>query len=68
MVLWLTLAGGYWKGMKMPFVASEACWRKTVELEEEVSSGAEVTDGVWVVVVECEGMGIWRMSMGMARR
>ena len=26
--------GGYWKGIKMPFVASEACWRKTVELEE----------------------------------
>lgn len=37
----------------MPWVASEACWRKTVVV---------VVEGVGV------GLGIWQMSMGMERR
>ena len=42
------LAGrGSWKGMKMPLVASDACWRKTVgfadvEAEEEEAVGVVV--------------------------
>ena len=61
----LAWEGGYWKGMKMPLVASEACWRKTVELVEE-----EVSREVWsvVVVVDWGDRGMERMSMGMARR
>ena len=50
---------GKLKGMKMPFVASEACWRKTVELLVGWFEG---------VVGDKEGSGNWRMSIGMLRR
>ena len=42
--------------MKMPWVASAACWRKTVEFAFEVSL---CPDDV------CKGRGSWRMSIGM---
>ena len=47
-------------GMKMPEVASAACWRKTVEFW--VGCGGSVEE------MEDKGKGSWRMSMGMERR
>jgi hypothetical protein len=55
-------------GMKMPWVASAACWRKTVESEDllvEPSSDWRFCVGVGVGRVVS---GSWRMSMGMDRR
>jgi hypothetical protein len=40
----------------MPWVASEACWRKTVVVVDVLAEGVG------------DGMGIWRMSIGMERR
>ena len=50
---------GSWKGMKMPFVASEACCRKTVGF----AAGERVD-----VVLGAAGRGSWRMSIGTERR
>lgn len=43
------------KGMNMPLVVVDACWRKTVD----VDSGFEAM---------VDGKGIWRMSIGMESR
>lgn len=54
--------------MKMPFVASAACWRKTVELEPLVGvdddDGKEGSEGDGFGF----GSGSWRISMGMESR
>lgn len=51
----------------MPFVASEACWRKTVEFVDD-SAGVPVAVEGGAVDVGLEGRGMARMSMGMLRR
>lgn len=55
-------------GMKIPFVASAACWRKTVELEPLVDDDKGEVDEEAFGVGDGSGSGNWRMSIGIASR
>lgn len=72
------LEGVSWAGMKIPCVASAACWRKTVVFELDVDDGGndedEDEDCAVVFVDICagaeagSGSGSCSTSIGMPRR